>query len=182
MSDSVGPHRQQPARLPRPWDSPGKSAGVGCHFLLQCIKVKSLSHVRLLATPWIVAHQAHPSMGFSRQEFWGVVPLPSPRSTVNTFLQTSRSTLCVHQKRSQVFRRPILIIIMWLPRGYSGKESACNAGDTIDAGSIPGSERSPELGNGNWLQYSCLDGQRSQADTAHGVAKELDRTEHAHTF
>ena len=45
MSDSVQPHRQQPTRLPRPWDSPGKNAGVGCHFLLQCIKVKSESEV-----------------------------------------------------------------------------------------------------------------------------------------
>ena len=41
MSDSVLPHRRQPTRLPRPWDSPGKNAGVGCHFLLQCMKVKS---------------------------------------------------------------------------------------------------------------------------------------------
>ena len=45
MSDSVGPHRRQPTRLPRPWDSPGKNAGVGCHFLLQCLKVKSESEV-----------------------------------------------------------------------------------------------------------------------------------------
>ena len=45
MSDSVQPHRQQPTRLPRPWDSPGKNTGVGCHFLLQCIKVKSESEV-----------------------------------------------------------------------------------------------------------------------------------------
>ena len=35
------PHRRQPTRLPRPWDSPGKNTGVGCHFLLQCMKVKS---------------------------------------------------------------------------------------------------------------------------------------------
>ena len=41
MSDSVRPQRQQPTRLPRPWDSPGKNTGVGCHFLLQCMKVKS---------------------------------------------------------------------------------------------------------------------------------------------
>ena len=39
------PHRQQPTRLRRPWDSPGKNTGVGCHFLLQCIKVKSESEV-----------------------------------------------------------------------------------------------------------------------------------------
>ena len=45
MSDSVQPHRQQPTRLPRPWDSPGKNTGVGCHFLLQCVKVKSESGV-----------------------------------------------------------------------------------------------------------------------------------------
>ena len=45
MSDSVWPHRWQPTRLPRPWDSPGKNTGVGCHFLLQCMKVKSESEV-----------------------------------------------------------------------------------------------------------------------------------------
>ena len=45
MSDSVQLHRSQPARLPRPWDSPGKNTGVGCHFLLQCMKVKSESEV-----------------------------------------------------------------------------------------------------------------------------------------
>ena len=41
MSDSVRPHRQQPTRLHHPWDSPGKNTGVGCHFLLQFMKVKS---------------------------------------------------------------------------------------------------------------------------------------------
>ena len=45
MSNSVQPHRWQPTRLPRPWDSPGKNTGVGCHFLLQCMKVKSESEV-----------------------------------------------------------------------------------------------------------------------------------------
>ena len=45
MSDSVQPHRRQPTRLPRSWDSPGKNTGVGCHFLLQCMKVKSESKV-----------------------------------------------------------------------------------------------------------------------------------------
>ena len=43
MSDSVRPQRRQPARLPRPWDSPGKNTGVGCCFLLQCMKGKSES-------------------------------------------------------------------------------------------------------------------------------------------
>ena len=45
LSDSVQPHRRQPTRLPCPWDSPGKNTGVGCPFLLQCVKVKSESEV-----------------------------------------------------------------------------------------------------------------------------------------
>ena len=67
----------QPTRLPRPWDSPGKNTGMDCHFLLQCMKVKSLSRIQLLATPWTAAHQGPPSMGFSRQEYWSGVALPS---------------------------------------------------------------------------------------------------------
>ena len=45
MSDTVRLQRRQPTRLPRPWDSPGKNTGVSCHFLLQCMKVKSESEV-----------------------------------------------------------------------------------------------------------------------------------------
>ena len=82
MSDFVRPHRWQPTRLPCPWDSPGKNTEVGCHFLLQCMKVKSESEVaqscRLLAIPWTAAYQAPPSMGFSKQESWSGVPLSSP--------------------------------------------------------------------------------------------------------
>ena len=52
MSDSVRSHRWQPTRLPRPWDSPSKNTGVGCHFLLQCMKVESESEVaQLCLTP-----------------------------------------------------------------------------------------------------------------------------------
>ena len=85
VSDSVRPHRWQPNRLLCPWDSPGKNTGVGCYFLLQCMKVKSESEVaqlcltlRLLATPWTAAYQAPSSMGFSRQKYWTEVPFPSP--------------------------------------------------------------------------------------------------------
>ena len=42
---TLQPHRRQPTRLPHPWDSPDKNTGVGCHFLLQCMKVKSESEV-----------------------------------------------------------------------------------------------------------------------------------------
>ena len=49
MSNSVPPHRLQPTRLPSPWDSPGKNTGVGCHFLLQCMKVKSESESEVVS-------------------------------------------------------------------------------------------------------------------------------------
>ena len=82
VSASVRPHRRQPTRLPHPWDSPAKNTGVGCHFLLQCMKVKSESEVTqswpTLHDPWTAAHQAPPSTGFSRQEYWSGVPSPSP--------------------------------------------------------------------------------------------------------
>ena len=53
----------QPTRLLHPWDFLGKNTGVGCHFLLQGI--------------WTIAHQAPPSMGFPRQEYWSGLPFPS---------------------------------------------------------------------------------------------------------
>ena len=56
------------------------------------VKMKSLSRVRLLATPWTAAYQAPPSMGFSRQEYWSGVPLPSPRLVAVFVL----STMCCH--------------------------------------------------------------------------------------
>ena len=52
MPNSVRPHRRQPTRLPHPWDSPGKSTGSSCYFLLQCMKVKNQNEVaQLCPTP-----------------------------------------------------------------------------------------------------------------------------------
>ena len=109
MSNSVRPHRRQPTRLPRPWDSPGKNAGVGCHFLLQGMKVKSLSRVQLFETPRTAAYQAPPPVGFSRQEYWngchallqrifptqGSNPLSlmSPESPADGFFTTSATSV-----------------------------------------------------------------------------------------
>ena len=88
MSNSVRPHRRQPTRLPHPWDSPGKNTGVDCHFLLQCMKVKSESQVTqscpTLRNPWTAAYQAPPPMGFSRQEYWSGMPSPSPDNALDT--------------------------------------------------------------------------------------------------
>ena len=80
------PIDSSPTRLPCPWGSPGKNTGVGCHVVLQRMKAKSESEVaqwcRLLASPWTITHQASPSMGFSRQEYWSGVPLPSPHAAL----------------------------------------------------------------------------------------------------
>ena len=81
MSGSVRPHRQQPTRLLCPWDSPGKNTGVGCHFLLQCMKEKSESEVIQLcptvSDPMDCSPPGSSIHGFSRQEYWRGVPLPS---------------------------------------------------------------------------------------------------------
>ena len=94
VSDSVRPHRRQPTRLRHPWDSPGKNTGVDCHFLLQCMKGKSESEVAkscpTSSDPWTAAYQAPPSMGFSRQEYWSGVPLPSPGEALYSLQKQDR--------------------------------------------------------------------------------------------
>ena len=91
-SDSVRPHRWQATRFSRPWDSPGKNTGVGCHFLLQCMKVKSESEVTqlcpTLSDPMDYSLTAPLSVGFSKQEYWSGVPLPSPNDS-HTHMQRS---------------------------------------------------------------------------------------------
>ena len=82
MSDSLRPHRWQSTRLPRPWDSPGKDTGVGCHFLLQCMKVKSEREVtQSCLTPRdpMDCSPPGPSVhGIFQQEYWSGVPSPPP--------------------------------------------------------------------------------------------------------
>ena len=79
MSNSVRPHRQQPTRLLHPWDSPGKNTGVGCHFLLQCMKVKSESEVaqscRTLSDPMDCSLPVSSVHGISQARVleWGAI-------------------------------------------------------------------------------------------------------------
>ena len=103
-SDAFGgpgfPHREKEIR---------KNTGVGCHFLLQCMKVKSVSEVALscptLATPWTAAHQAPPSMGFSRQKYWSGVPLPSLKV---------RENLCYLLKTRNISMESLLLKIKYI--------------------------------------------------------------------
>ena len=71
-------------------ESVGEQAGVNTS---RVTKVKSLSHVRLFATPWTVAHQAPPSMGFSRQEYWSGLSFPSPGDLPNPGIESGSPAL-----------------------------------------------------------------------------------------
>ena len=144
MSDSVRLHRQQPTRLPRPWDSPGKNTGVGCHFLLQCMKVKSESEVAQLcptsATPWTAAYQAPPSMGFSRQEYWSGVPLPPPQNIL------WRSKLALVSSMTSMLSVSKILPPAW---PYQSR--------FLGEISITSDIQMTGEGNGTQLQYSCLE-------------------------
>ena len=96
MSNSVRPHRRQPTGLCHPWDLQARTVEwVAISFSNAWkwkVKVKSLSCVLLLATPWTATYQAPPSMGFSRQEYWSGVPFPSLKMCLaNTKLSTNIS-------------------------------------------------------------------------------------------
>ena len=121
------PHRQQPTRLPRPWDSPGKNTEVGCHFLLQCMKVKSESEVAQ-SQP----HGLQPTRLLHPRDFPG-----KQSNSLNS------CRICHPMMDHQGLKRSSL----WL----TGKESACNAGDP---GPIPGSGRFPGEVIGYPFQYS----------------------------
>ena len=89
MSDSEWPHRRQPTRLPCPWDSPGKKTGVGCHFLLQGMKVKSESEVTQ-SCPTQRPHGLQPTRLLCPWDFPGKstegLPLPSPIKNLGQIL------------------------------------------------------------------------------------------------
>ena len=96
MTDSVRPHRRQPTKLLCPWDSPGKNTGVGCHFPLQCMKVKSESEVAqscpTLSDPMDWSLPGSSVHGISRQEHWSGVPLPSAHGVTKSWTLLSNWT------------------------------------------------------------------------------------------
>ena len=82
------PQRQQPTRLPRPWDSPGKSTRVGCHFLLHCMKVKSESEVAqscpTLSNPMDCSPPGSSAHGVFQARALEWAPVPSPSLMLTT--------------------------------------------------------------------------------------------------
>ena len=108
MSDSVQPHRQQPTRPRRPWDSSGKNTGVGCHFLLQCMKVKSESEVAqscpTLSDPMDCSLPGSSVHGIfqARVLEWGAIAFSS-FYLVNSNSFKLSSSVTSSQKLSQIF-------------------------------------------------------------------------------
>ena len=78
MSDSVRPHRRQPTRLRHPWESPGKNTGMGCHFLLQCMKMKSESKVNQSCPTLRDRMDCSPPGSSAQATVLSGLPLPSP--------------------------------------------------------------------------------------------------------
>ena len=101
MSDSVQPHSRQVTRLRCPWDSPGKNTGVGCHFLLQCTKVKSESEVVQLCLT-LRPHGLQPTRLLHPWDFPGkstgmgchCLLMLAPGDCINCSVTTSCPTLC----------------------------------------------------------------------------------------
>ena len=173
MFDSVRPHRRKPTRLPRPWDSPGKNTGVGCHFLLQCMKVKSESEVT----------QSCPTLG-------DPMDCSPPGSSIHGIFQARvlecgaiafsvrRVWYYIRLKSKFNLNKNLAFVIKsffkGFPSGSMGRKFACNAGDIGDEGLIPGSGRYPGEGHGNPCQYSCLEKSMDRGAwwaTVHRVAK-----------
>ena len=108
----VRPHRQQPTRLPHPWDSPGKNTGVGCHFLLQCMKVKSESEVTQScptpSNPMDCSLLGSPVHGISQARVleWGAIAFSKECSnycTIALISHTSKVILKILQARLQQY-------------------------------------------------------------------------------
>ena len=121
--------------------------------LALCVCVKSLHRVRLFATPWTVAYQAPPSMGFSRHfsispsnEYSGLISFRIDWLNLLAVQGTNKSLLQHHSLNASDLQH--------FPGGSGGKESACSVGNP---GLIPGLGSSPGEGNGHQLQYSRLE-------------------------
>ena len=153
MSNSARPHRWEPTRLPHPWDSPSNNTRVGCHFLFQCMKVKSESEVAQ-SCPTQRHHGLQPSRLLRPWDFPGK--------------STGVGCHCLLRQCDKVSL--IFILYLWLPCGSAGKESSCSAGDL---GLPPELGRSPGEGKGYPLQYSGLE---NSMDYQWGC-KESDTTE-----
>ena len=157
MSDSVRPQRRQPTRFPGPWDSPGKNTGVGCHFLLQCMKVKSESEVAQLCPTSSDPMDCSPP----GSSIHGIC-----QARVLEWVAIAFSDMKLHTSSQSMLEKETLYPLVAFPSGSTVKESTYSAGDL---GSIPGLERSLGERKGYPLQYSGLE--NSMDCIVHGVQR-----------
>ena len=149
MSDSVRP---QPTSLPCPWDSPDKNTGVGCHFLLQCMKVKNESEVGQSCLTLLQPHGLQPTRLLR--------PWDSPGKSTGVGYHCLLRTLSLGVPKPSKNVPKALAVRTLLRKG--------------DFGSTPGSGRSPGEGNGNPLHYACLENSMDRGAwqvAVHGVTK-----------
>ena len=126
MSDSVRPNRRQPTRLPRPWDSPGKNTGVGCHFLLQCLKVKSQSEVAqsclTLSDPMDCSLPGSSIHGIfqARVLEWGAIAfsMPDPRSLEIAECCKGKKATQLSEMTLSLFPKLIQRVFLFINIGY----------------------------------------------------------------
>ena len=145
------PHRRQPTRLSRPWDSPGKNTGVGCHFLLQCMKGKSEREVAqscpTLHDPMNCSLPGSSVHGIfqARVLEWGAIAFSSQALT-GLIIRESSPSFSLAPRATRVAH--------WVsPGGARGKESSCQCKlDLRDVGSIAELGRSAGGGRDNPLQ------------------------------
>ena len=154
----------------------------------------SLSHVWLFSTLWLQHSKSPLSMGFSRQEYWNGLPLPSPGDLPNPGIEPGSLALpCEPAGKPQEYWWHFLNYFQKL-QGWGFWDSSvvknppANVGDIRALGSIPGLGRFPGEGNGNPLQYSCLENpmdRRAWRAAVHRVAKSWTRLKwlstHTHT-
>ena len=133
-------------RLPSPWDSPGKNTGVGCHFLLQCMKVKSEREVAqscpTLSDPIDCSLPGSSIHGIFQAKYWSGVPLPSPQTAYSVINKWGCS-----------------VVINWDPMDYSLQGSSVHGifqARVLEWVAVSFSKGSSQPRN--WTRVSCIAG------------------------
>ena len=171
MTDSLKLCGLQSTRLFCPWDSPGKGTGVCCHFLLQDIFPTQVSKLCLFCLP-----PASVGRFFTTSPTWEAPTEHKLPTIVFTFLITSlffvNGVTCFIETFTYFANTFVLVSSPPPPEGFPGgtgaKNLPANAENARDTDLIPGSGRSPAVGNSNQLQYSCLEN-----STVRGVLQDM---------
>ena len=143
MSNSVQPHRRQQTRLLRSWDSPGKNTGVGCHFLLQCMQVKSEREVAQSCPTLSDPHGLQPTRLLRPLDFqaraleWGAIAFSEIHTAAAAKSLLSCPTLCdpmdSSPPASSVHRILQARILEWVATSFSKIKTAAAAAKSLQS-------------------------------------------------